>query len=224
MRIAKYIHSCLLFEHHGEQLLFDPGKFSFVEGRVTPEAFANVSTVVITHDHPDHLDVAAVRQIVDRSGATVLGNGEVAAALQPAGIAVTVFEEGTRQVGAFTLQAIPTTHEPILAETLPRMTGFLVNGRVLNPADSFQSSLEAFAGVEILVLPVMAPFLTELAVMDFARKMRPQQVLPVHDGYARDFFLTQRYETYGPYFKKMGIQFHALAEPGASITLDQHNQ
>ena len=66
MRIAKYIHSCLLFEHNGEQLLFDPGKFSFVEGRVTPEAFANVSTIVITHDLPDHLDVAAVRQIVDR--------------------------------------------------------------------------------------------------------------------------------------------------------------
>ena len=28
MRIAKYIHSCLLFEHQGEQLLFDPGKVS----------------------------------------------------------------------------------------------------------------------------------------------------------------------------------------------------
>jgi len=187
---------------------------------VTPQAFVNVSTVVITHDHPDHLDVAAVRQIVDRSGATVLGNGEVAATLRAEGIAVTVIEEGTRQVGAFTLQAIPTTHEPILAETLPRMTAFLVNGRVLNPADSFQPSLEAFAGVELLALPVMAPFLTEIAVMDFARRMRPRQALPVHDGYARDFFLTQRYETYAPYFKDLGIQFHALAEPGVSITLE----
>ncbi len=25
MRITKYIHSCLLFELNGEQLLFDPG-------------------------------------------------------------------------------------------------------------------------------------------------------------------------------------------------------
>lgn len=34
MHITKYIHSCLLPEHKGEQLLFDPGKFSFIDGLV----------------------------------------------------------------------------------------------------------------------------------------------------------------------------------------------
>lgn len=115
--------------------------------------------------------------------------------------------------------ALPVTHEPILSDSLPRCTAFLVNERVLNPSDSFQSSLFAFEGVELLVLPVMAPFLTELTVVDFARRMRPRQVLPVHDGYAKDFFLEQRYETYGPYFDKLGIRFHALAEPGAGVDL-----
>lgn len=104
MRIAKHIHSCLLFEHEGEKLLFDPGRFSFVEGRVTPETFGDIATVVITHDHPDHLDVPSLHRIVERSGATVLGNGEVAAKLRPEGIEVSVHEEGTRQCGAFSLR------------------------------------------------------------------------------------------------------------------------
>ena len=55
MQISKYLHSCLLFEQEDDKLLFDPGNYSFIEGRVTPETFRDVSTVVITHSHPDHL-------------------------------------------------------------------------------------------------------------------------------------------------------------------------
>ena len=190
-----------------------------MEGRVTPEAFGEVTTVVITHDHPDHLDVPALKQILAKGSATVVGNGEVAAKLGREGIAVEVLEEGTRRVGVWTLQATASAHEPILADAVPRNTAILVNGRVLNPGDSFGSPLLAFAGVELLVLPVMAPFLTEIGALDFARRMRPEAVIPVHDGYARDFFLAQRYETYGLDFDKEGIAFHPLAEPGQSVTI-----
>lgn len=107
MHITKYIHSCLLPEHKGEQLLFDPGKFSFIEGLVTPDQFADVATVVVTHDHPDHLDVASLKRILDLSGATVLGNGEVVARLSAEGIEGVVFDEGTRQAGAFTFRGSP---------------------------------------------------------------------------------------------------------------------
>jgi L-ascorbate metabolism protein UlaG (beta-lactamase superfamily) len=217
MKISKYIHSCLLFEHEGAKLLFDPGWLSFQEGRVTPDQFGDVSTVVLTHEHPDHLDVKALRQILSKSGATVIGNGEVAAKLQKEGIEVVIHEEGTRQAGPFTLRAIPAEHQPILSDTLPRNTAFLINERVLNPGDSFAPALLAWKGVELLVLPVMAPFLTELVASDFAKRMQPRQVLPVHDGYAKDFFLKGRYETYESFLKKLDIQFHALAEPGASV-------
>ena len=219
MRISKYIHSCLLFEQDGEKLLFDPGKFSFVEGGLSPDIFGDVSTVVFTHDHPDHLHLEALQTILGRSRAAVIGNGEVAARLGQEGISVTVMEAGTRQVGAFTLQAVPAEHEPILSETTPRNTAFLVNGLALNCGDSFQEPLLAFRGVRLLVLPVMAPFLTELGVLDFARRMAPEAVLPVHDGYAKAFFLAQRYETYAPEFEKLGIRFHALAAPGADVLL-----
>ncbi|RYF75875.1 MAG: MBL fold metallo-hydrolase, partial [Cytophagaceae bacterium] len=71
MKITKYIHSCLLLEKDGQQLLFDPGKFSFIEGLVQPETFRHVAQVIITHDHPDHLDVDILKQIVNLSGAQV---------------------------------------------------------------------------------------------------------------------------------------------------------
>jgi hypothetical protein len=48
--------------------------------------------------------------------------------------------------------------------------------------------LFAFKGIELLILPIMAPWLTKPAVADFARTMRPRQVLAAHGGYAKDFF------------------------------------
>ena len=79
---------------------------------------------------------------------------------------------------------------------------------MLNPGDSFDDALREHSGVELLVLPVMAPFLTELQVMEFARALRPGAVLPVHDGYARDFFLEQRYDSYQPFFDDADIRFY----------------
>ena len=93
MRISKYLHSCLLFEQEDDKLLFDPGNYSFIEGRVTPETFRDVSTVVITHSHADHLALEPLKQILALSGADVVANGEVAAILQGEGIDATTIEE-----------------------------------------------------------------------------------------------------------------------------------
>ena len=122
-------------------------------------------------------------------------------------------------VGAFTLRAIPTPHEAILADTVPRHTAFLVDDRVLNCADSFADPLLPYAGVEVLIMPVMAPFLTEVGAATFARRMRPRQVIPVHDGYVKDFFVRLRYDNYDRVFTEMNIQFHKLAEPGDGVTV-----
>jgi L-ascorbate metabolism protein UlaG (beta-lactamase superfamily) len=213
MRIAKYIHSCLLFEHEGDKLLFDPGNYTFVEGRVTPATFRDVSTVVITHSHPDHLALESLKQILALSSADVVANCEVAAILHEEGIDSTTIEEGVLTVGGFTLRAIRTPHEPILADTVPRHTAFLIDDRVLNCADSFADPLLPYAGVEVLIMPVMAPFLTEVG------RMRPRQLIPVHDGYAKDFFLRQRYDNYERVFRAMNIAFHPLAEPGDGMTV-----
>ena len=167
----------------------------------------------------DHLDVAALQKIVALRQVIIISNREVATELKAHGLTVQIHEEGRLDLGVFQLLALSVQHEAILDSPLPQMTAWLVNGKVLNPADSFANNLLPFAGVEMLLLPVTAPFLTELVVADFALKMRPRQILPVHDGYLKPFFIQQRYENYGPYFEKHGIVFHRLAEPGDAITL-----
>ncbi|MBN9386502.1 MAG: MBL fold metallo-hydrolase [Chloroflexi bacterium] len=219
MRVTKYLHSCVLLEEDGHRLLFDPGKFSFIEGRVRPEDFAEVDTVIISHEHPDHVDVEALKKIVGFSQARLIGNAQVVTALQKEGLNAITLAEGPQQIGGFTVQAVAAQHEPILTGELPQNTAHVVNGRVLNPGDSFNSSLEAFAGIELLILPVAAPWLTEPAALDFVRRIQPKQVLPVHDGYAKDFFLKQRYQAFATVLEQHHIKFHPLMEPGASFTL-----
>ncbi|MDQ3796518.1 MAG: hypothetical protein M3294_02820 [Pseudomonadota bacterium] len=139
--------------------------------------------------------------------------------MQEEGIGVILLADSTPQQSKFTLQAIPAQHEPILSELLPLNTVFLVNERVLNPGDSFNQSLFAFKGIELLILPIMSPWLTKPAVADFARTMRPRQVLAAHGGYAKDFFLQYHYATYRPYFEQFDIQFHRMAKLGAYVEL-----
>jgi L-ascorbate metabolism protein UlaG (beta-lactamase superfamily) len=119
MRIYKYIHFCSLIEHNGEELLFDPGKFSFVDGRFKPDVFGDVSTVVITHSHPNHIAVKILKRILALSGACAMANAEFASRVQEEGIGVILLEDGTHRRSKFTLQAIPAQHEPILSDSLP---------------------------------------------------------------------------------------------------------
>ena len=219
MKISKYLHSCLVFELDGHKLLFDPGKFSFAEGIVKPEMFADVNSIIITHIHPDHLDTENLKKIAGLSGASIYTNAQVGEALQKAGIAHTVWHDGLHQAGPFKLQAIPVVHELILDNPLPQMTGFLINDKVLHPVDSMEDALLKYKDIELLIMVTMAPFANELRISGFADKLAPKQILPVHDGYAKEFFINQRYEAYTRHFDKQGIKFHPIYKPGDSISI-----
>ena len=65
----------------------------------------------------------------------------------------------------------------------------------------------------------MAPFANELRITSFADKLQPKQILPVHDGYAKEFFIKQRYEAYQKHFDKQGIKFNSIYKPGENIII-----
>ena len=92
--------------------------------------------MVITHRPPDHLALEPLQHMLALRGADVVTTGEVAALLQDEGSAATTSEEGALTAGPFRVRAIPTPHETILADRVPRHTAFLRNDRVLNGADS----------------------------------------------------------------------------------------
>ena len=55
----------------------------------------------------------------------------------------------------------------------------MIDGKLLNAVDSFESSLDRFKGIEWLVLPMMAPFCTELDVAAYADRIQPKHIIPV---------------------------------------------
>ncbi len=218
MRISKYIHSCLLVESGADRILFDPGKFSFIEGLVKPDDFRNLSAIILTHQHPDHVDDDALKKIlVNNSSAVVITNTEIQAHLAKEQITAEVHEDGVRQIGNITIKAVAAAHAKLLNAEPPRNTAYVVDETLLHPGDSFDYSLDAYQGIQILALPIMAPWTTELAVAEFARRIAPQQIIPIHDGYAKDFFLEQRYDNFEKYFSKHGSKFLRLSKPGDSL-------
>ena len=219
MRVSKYIHSCLVVEQGDEKILFDPGIFSFIEGAVQPETFKDISTIILTHQHPDHVDMNALKQIVALSNASVITNSQGKTALAKEGIEASVLEEGSQQTKNFTIRALSSDHAAILSPTLPQNTAYILNDAFLNPGDSFASFLNPLKGIKVLALPVMAPWLTELTVAEFAGRIAPQMVIPVHDGYVKDFFIKSRYDNYQRYFSEQGVKFQYMSKLGDAVDI-----
>jgi L-ascorbate metabolism protein UlaG (beta-lactamase superfamily) len=220
MRIQKFIHSCLLVESRGVRVLMDPGKFTFLGDAVKAESFRDLDAIVVTHAHVDHLDPDALATIVAHNpAAVVFSNEQIRDQLARVNIAVEVLEGGKRSVRGCSIEAIPAEHARLLNAEIPRNVAYVIDGKLLHPGDSFDASLEVRKGIELLALPVMAPWTTELGVADFAMRLAPKRAFPIHDGYAKDFFVQSRHDNYGNYFSKQGIEFVQLREVGAEMEM-----
>lgn len=225
LRVSKYIHSCLLVAKGGDRILFDPGKFTFAENQVLADDFTDLSAIIITHGHPDHCDLDALEAIVKGNpSAVVLTNSEVNWQLTKKGIESEVFESGVRTVGGFEVEAFDATHAPLLGAPTPQNTAYRVDRALLNPGDSFDPRLDALRGTPLLALPVMAPWSKELEVADFVRRLSPKRIIPVHDGYAKAFFLEQRYANFRKLFAAQGIEFESMDDIGDLIEFSPEPQ
>ncbi len=218
MRITKYIHACLLLEKDADKILFDPGKFSFAEGKVKPNQFENLSAIILTHCHPDHIDDDALKTIIENNpNAVVLANTEIKNKLAEKDIKVEVLETGMQKVGGFSIEAFDAAHEKILADEISQNTAYIIDDLLIHPGDSLAESILIRAKTRILALPTMAPWETELQAFEFAKKMSPEKVVPIHDGYVKDFFLESRYAALQKFLKKEDIEFLWMSKAGDFI-------
>lgn len=209
MIISKFLHSCILLEENGKRLLLDPGTFSFVEQRLTPEQIPTPDAVLITHRHPDHCSLDALRVITQQGKVPLYAEPTCIAEAQKAGLVnLHAVDEGqSLTIAGFTVETLHGEHGDIPTEK-PHNIGYRINGRVVHPGDSLTTTIET---AEALLLPVAAPWLRNVDALNFAVALKPQLVIPIHDGFVKEFFLERIYTMMcGPYLAKHNIVFHAL--------------
>lgn len=179
LSLTKYSHACLVATKNGTSIVIDPGAWSY--DFVAPAA---PLAVIITHEHPDHLDIEKLREIARvNPDVMVLGPEAVITQLEDFS-AVTVNEGETVQVGDFALRFIGDSHA-MIDDSLPLIanTGVMVDEYLYYPGDSF--TLPDVA-VHTLALPVSAPWMKFSEAATFLRTVRPQFAFPTHDAILSD--------------------------------------
>ncbi|MFQ5523559.1 MAG: MBL fold metallo-hydrolase [Acidimicrobiia bacterium] len=175
--IRRLTDSCLLVTTDTEATLFDPGFHTFTSGEVGLDTVGDVTRVFITHEHGDHVNADFVRWLIDRrADLVVYSNQAVADLLAPHDIEVV-----TDTPGDVTVEDV--LHEMIPTGDTPPNRAFTIEGLLTHPGDSFQPTRSG----PVLALPLMVPWGSSTAAVQFARRLRPEQVIPVHDFYMSEF-------------------------------------
>ncbi len=177
MRIKKYGHACLLVHLNGVNMVVDPGSYS-----AAPDA-TKVSAIFITHEHQDHYDPRVVGQLVALNpGVRIITHEGVGKKLTADGFAYEAIEPGqTLEVSGVSVESVGTDHAIIYGEAPPcRNTGFLIGGELFITGDALHDIPQK--PVRVLALPTGGPWMKLSEAIDYAKRVKPQIVFPVHDA------------------------------------------
>ncbi|GAB3232920.1 MBL fold metallo-hydrolase [Micromonospora halotolerans] len=180
MQVTKYAHSCLRLEHDGGVLVVDPGVFS------EPEALDGVDAVLITHEHPDHVNVEALTRELDRRPARIYGPASLTALLGDAAEALTVVTPGESFTAAGVAVRAYGGQHAIIHPDIPVVpnVGYLINDVVYHPGDALVVPDEV--QVDTLFAPIHAPWSKFSEVVDFIRAVAPRRAFALHDALLND--------------------------------------
>lgn len=217
VRLTKLGHSCVRVEVGERRVVVDPGAWS------DPAALDGAAAVLVTHQHPDHLDAARLRAALDANAALeVWAPADVVAALGVEGPAATrVHAVGPGEefeAAGVPVQVLGEWHATIHPD-IPRLAnlGYLLAGRVLHPGDAL---LVPEGGVEVLLVPVSAPWLRLADVIDYVRAVAPATALPVHDKIYSAAGLAIVGRQLGPDGVGLGPTVYRPWTDGETVTLD----
>lgn len=212
MKLTKYSHACAVLEQDGQKLLIDPGVFSEL-----PENLTNITALVITHVHPDHIDVEKIKKITAASPEVkIFTVHEVTEQLQDHPNVTEVMDGDIEQAGVFTLEFFGGEHAVIHPDYGSfQNIGVLINDAVCYPGDSF-----ALPGkpVHVLLAPAAAPWLKISEAMDFITAVKPQIAIPTHDAVLSDEGKAIHDRMLIVASEKAGTNYKRLA-PGESIEI-----
>lgn len=204
MKVTKLGHSCFVAEpKEGVRVMTDPGAFSTLASEAK-----NISAIVITHEHQDHAHVETLKKVLENNpDAVVITNTAVGKLLSEAGIKYLKLEQGqTYDLHGVNIAGFGNVHAEIYPGYGPfQNTGYMIDN-LCHPGDSLNYP---DAGVDILALPVTAPWMKIKDAVDYAKNIKPRIVFPIHDAHIHDWatFIWRFPETL---LKEVGIEFKKL--------------
>jgi L-ascorbate metabolism protein UlaG (beta-lactamase superfamily) len=172
VKLTKFAHACVRLEKDGKVLLVDPGTFS------EDAAFERADAILVTHEHPDHLDVSRISAL----DAPVYTNAGVAAQLGDLGDRVTVVADGQSfDAAGFSVRAYGKDHAVILPELgVPcENVGYLIEDAVYHPGDSFT---QPDRSVHTNLVPISGPWFSLPPAIEYARAVKAEQTVGIHDA------------------------------------------
>lgn len=181
MEITRFGHSALLVQIAEKRIVIDPGAFS------SAEVFAvhSIDAIVVTHQHADHIDESRIDSL--------LATNPQAIRLAPPDTAHrlgwNVHNEGdVTPLGPVTMTAVGREHAVIYPE-IDRVNnvGVVITApgepTLFHPGDSYGSIPQS---VDVLALPLSAPWTKVAETIDFARVVAPRSLFPIHDATISD--------------------------------------
>jgi len=179
MKITKLVHSCLLVEQDSRKILVDPGLYSWQGEGVKSTDFSDISAVVVTHNHPDHLNADFAKVVKQASpSAKWYGTQEVVDDLRELGIVGLV---GSEEKDIVFIQSDHADLSPWF-DKQPEHTSYIIFGELLISGDC--QTLANSHGARILAGAINGgPW---GAVVGFSKMIeamsdRPKVVIPLHD-------------------------------------------
>lgn len=184
MKITKLGHCCFVAEPKvGVRIMTDPGAPSYCG---VPHAERNISAILITHEHQDHLHVESLKEILQNNPtAIVITNTSVGNILDREGVSFVKVEEGeTYNIEGVIIAGFGNTHA-IIYDTYGQVqnTGYMIDS-LCYPGDAFHYPNQT---VDILALPVAGPWMKLSNAIEYAKKINPRIAFPVHDAMIKDF-------------------------------------
>ena len=179
MHLTHFGHSCLLADFDGTSVLFDPG--TFAHGF---EGITGLAAILVTHQHPDHVDVARLPALVAANpDAALYADPQTAVQLGEPWRPVHAGDRFT--VGQLTLRGVGGQHAVIHPE-IPMIDNisYLVGdgehpARFMHPGDALFVPGEP---VDVLATPAAAPWMKIAEAVDYLRAVAPARAVPIHQA------------------------------------------
>jgi L-ascorbate metabolism protein UlaG (beta-lactamase superfamily) len=184
MIVTRHGHASLLIDTASTRVLVDPGVFS-----TSWQDLTDLDAVLITHQHPDHADVENLPGLIAANPEARLLTEAAVSGMVSDLSPETATVGHIIDLGEVSVEILGGEHA-ILHPRIPKVgnVGYLFRERggpsLFHPGDSYDITP---SGVDLLALPLVAPWASAATTIDFANAVGPTKAIPIHDAFLADF-------------------------------------